>query len=219
MPGPEKNSRVAIFLATHGPLNERTEALIWHRVHLAGWGVDDPASVQIAHDTLFEARMRGLLAEIKQAPFELKKSMATSIKALQAAQMKGEANYAWRIADRIADETRNSLAKSLPKLEAQLKAGARGANCRVVLGLCAGVLIFSAVIAAGGFVMGRAVIHDLQAQYQDLAGRPDAASWQALQRANGDLDDLIADKCASGQAGHINDATGRRACFLPLWLE
>lgn len=214
-----KTTRVAHFIAAYDPLDEKTQKLIWDRVHRGGWGPDDPMSLQIAHDTIMEARMEANLAAATRLPDRITKATDASISAVQKSQAQERTAYARNIAHQIAKETRSSLVESMPRLEAQL---ARRARSRRALTWALGVfsiLLVAAFIGLSGFVMGRVTTADLDLQFAEQATRPDADTWLDLLRENGNLDDLIADHCGPGRAGHISDPSGRAACRLPLWLD
>ncbi len=214
-----KRSRLEHFLEAYGPLDAKIEKLIYDRVHRANAGTEDPLSMQIAHDTILEFRMRTLLRDIKRTPVELSEAMAACIKSMQAAQARVDAQYARKIADHIAEETKRSLESSLPRLEQQLMAGARSRNWRARILMVAACLTLFGLSGASGFIMGRVAIGDKASEYAALATEPDAATWHRLQRANDSLDLLIVRNCGPGRVGHLEGVNGRKACLVPLWLE
>ena len=212
-------TRVGYFIAAYGPLDEKTENLIWERVHRGGYGPDDPFSMQIAHDAIFEARMKANIAAAAHLPVQIQKAVDASISAVQAAQAQAQSEYAEKIAHQIADKTRSSLVESMPGLEARLVQGARSRGAFAHVLWVFSVLLVIALAGISGFAFGRVTTADLDLQFAEQAGRPDAAAWLNLQRINGDLDSLIAKNCLPGQTGYINDSSGQAACHIPLWLE
>lgn len=219
MTGSAKKTRVEHFIADYEPLDEETEKLIWERVHKAGWGSDDPASLQIAHDTIMEVRMTAYLAQFDRLPDQMAKAMKSSISLIQAHQAREQTDYARKIAHHIANETRDSLATRMQELEALL---AKGARARLRLGLlCRTFWILVAVVSIGygGYVMGRIETSDLASEFAELAKRPDARVWQNLQRLNMDMDLFIAEFCVPGQLKYFHHSDGRAACDVSLFLE
>lgn len=214
-----KKTRLEYFIAAYDPLDEKTKSLIWERVHRGRWGPDDPMSLQIAHDTIMEARMEANLAAATRLPDRIAKATDASISAVQKSQAQERTAYARNIAHQIAEETRSSLVESMPRLEAQL---ARRARSRRALAWTLGVfsiLLAVAFIGLSGFVMGRMTTADLDLQFAEQATRPDADTWLDLLRKNRGLEILIAENCSPNRAGHIDTTSGRWSCDLPLWLN
>lgn len=207
-----KTTRLAHFLEAYKPLAPQTERAVWDRVHRAGWSADDPASLQIAHDTITEARLAAFTTQMNALPARMAQATEKSLKKMQQAQADDQAAEREAIASRIAKEAREVLRASMPRL-------ARQFHWAVALRLIATVSLLALFSAGAGYLVGRGETAVLQERYADLATKPDAQTWITLQRVNGNLDHVISRECRQGQEQHIPTASGRRACAVPLWLE
>ncbi|MEP1315008.1 MAG: hypothetical protein ABJL57_00590 [Hyphomonas sp.] len=219
MTGPAKKNRIEHFIAAYEPLDGKTESLIWDRVHRGGWGLDDPASIQIAHDTIMEARMTTHLALVAQLPDQIAKATIDSVSSIQAFQAREKSSYAKRIAHHIASETRDGLVKIIPMLETELATGARLRLRRWQLWRAFGMLLTIAFVGYGSYVMGRTETSGNASEFAELATRTDAPAWLELLRANRHIDLLIAEFCVPGQPNYFHHTDGRAACNFSLFLE
>ena len=214
-----KMTRLAFYLEACPDYSEETEKLIWDRVQRAGAGPDDPLSIQIAHDTIMDARMRTYLWKAARLPGQIATAMKDSVSSIEVSQAQMQVDYAKRIANQISSETRDCLAKSMPMLETQLAKGARSRLRHGQMWRAFGILLAVVFIGYAGYVMGRVETSDLASEFAELARRPDARVWQNLQRLNMEMDLFIAEFCVPGQPNYFHHSDGRAACDFSLFLE
>lgn len=205
-------SRLWHYMIAHGPLGEDLEERILDRVHRAGWSLDDPVSIQIAHDTLSEARMNAFLDKTGALPDRIEQA---TVRALRQVESQGRRDIEARqqvVAAAVTAEVARALQTNLPQL-------ARSLRAHMAQKLAAIMLVLALLSLAGGYTLGRQEASRLGQDYAELALAPDGHRWLQLQSFNGDLDMTIAQYCRPDQQGHIPTEDGREACAVPLWLE
>ena len=186
--------------------------VIWDRVHRAGCSADDPASIQIAHDTIMEARLHEHSNILRRSPGYLKQAITLALNEAEQNHQKNRAADRANLAAHVAETTGKILEAEIPKWE-------RAFHWRtVVRGIVAFTLV-AALCTGVGYAIGRTDTASLEKNYASIALEADAATWLRLQAVNPNLDRVISKNCSLGQEGHIQTESGRRACALPLWLE
>jgi hypothetical protein len=205
-------TRLDHFLDGHRPLPEALERHVWDRVHRARCSPDDPASVQIAVETLLELRAAAITARMDAVPGEIAEAVRAVLREVGTAHRHEVVAERAAIAERVAREAREVLGHSMPKLERQF-------HWRVAHRLLLTAALIGLLAAGGGYILGRHETAALGRDYAALAARPDAATWLRLQQVNGNLDVTISGDCTPGGRNRIETAWGRRACAVPLWLE
>lgn len=212
MTRPARQTRLEHFLEAYQPMAAVVMDVIWDRVHRAGCSADDPASIQIAHDTIMEARLHEHSDILRRSPGDLKQAMSLVLNEAEESYQSNRAADRAKLAAHVAETAGKILEAEIPKWEQAFhwRAFIRGIAAIILLGvLCTGV----------GYAIGRADTASLEKSYVSIALEADAATWLLLQAINPNLDRVISENCSLGQEGHIQTPSGRRACDIPLWLE
>ena len=212
MAGMVSKTRLEHFLEAYQPLGLELQQRIWDRVHRAGWSPDDPMSLQIAHDAITEDRLARFAGKLGSLPGQLDKAVQDALDKVAAARTREAAADRKVIATQVAQEATTALQLALPRFEKSihLRAAQRLVVMLAVIGLLCG---------AGGYIWGRHDRAQLESAFAGLAERADAKTWIRLLELNANLDSSLAKACAAGGSGGFITAEGRRACYVPLWLE
>lgn len=211
MSNPE-DSWLAHYLKAHGDLDRQVEQTIWNRLYRANLSADDPAGMMIVENAILTATFEDLKKSLET--FLKRMNQATTATATQTFSIIANARDADRkeIVQATAAEVRRALQLSMPLLEKQVL---RGAVLRLI-----GCIILIAFLSGGiGYIAGRHDTKELTVASSELAKRPDAKTWIALQQNNTNLDTTIARECGPGRKGHAADAAGNEFCFIPLRIE
>lgn len=212
MKQPQRKTRLDDFLEAYQPLDKALLARIGKRVNGAGLSPDDPNSLQIAHETIIEARLR----QHARALYDLPKNIELAVKlALQTAEITDQRNRAAHreeFSQQIAGTVSDVLEAEIPRWE-------RSLHLRMVARLGLTAVLICTIGMTAGYMIGRYDTARLNERYAEMAAQPDAGTWLHLQSVNGNLDEVLSNNCRPGQAQHIKTQDGQEACAVPLWLD
>lgn len=219
-----KTTRLDHFLTGYEPLDPELAAQIRDRIHRAGWHPDDPASLQIAHDTVMESCMQGNYAkfgmllyymakELQKFPALVTDDMTRAMKKVLEHSASDHAVHNKSNATLIVRNVHQAVKDSLFEYERQRVWKLIPRHSLVILA----VVI---LIAGSGYLAGRSTTSELQSAYAaQHALNPDAESWLKLQTLNPQISTAIETLCKPGQRGYIKTESGRPACALSFWTE
>ncbi|MFN3157362.1 hypothetical protein [Marivita cryptomonadis] len=207
-----RKTRVEHFLEAFQSLNPDLLERIWDRIHRASWSADDPASVQIAHDTIMEEMLVNSLRRIEAVPETIQKMAEATSADIDRTYRQQRDRDMTAISSSVAAASSAVLQSELPKWE-------RSYHWRTAARLFSSTALACVIALAVGYIVGREDTAGLSDEYAALAHQADAATWIRLQTLNFNLDNLISTHCRPGQPGHILTTTGQKACDLPLWIE
>ena len=212
MAGVVRKTRLEHFLEAYQPLGLELQQRIWDRVHRAGWSADDPMSLQIAHEAIMEDQLASFGAKMDTLPARLDMAVQQAQDKVAAVRARETAADRQAIATQVAQEATTALQVALPRFEKSVfwRAAQRLVLTLAIIGLLCGT---------GGYIWGRHDTTQLESAFAGLAERADAKTWIRLLELNGNLDWSLAKACAVGGSGGFITAEGRRACYVPLWLE
>lgn len=212
MAGVVSKTRLEHFLEAYQPLGPELQQRVWDRVYRAGWSPDDPMSLQIAHDAIMESRLGSFGAKMDTLPARLDTAVQQALEKVAAARTRESAADRRAIATQVAQEAAIALQIALPRFEkfVHQRAAQRLVLTLAIIGLLGGI---------GGYIWGRHDTRQLESAFVGFAERADAKTWIRLLEVNGNLDWTLAKACAAGGSGGFVTTEGRRACYVPLWLE
>lgn len=208
----ENTSRLAHFLKGYQQITPKLETVIYDRVHRAGFSPDEPMSMVLAHHTIIEANMLEHVEQLNKLPPRIAKKLQESFDQVQDKHVQALAAEKSVIAKRVAEETGAAVREEMPRLVRQF-------HWRVAAHLMVTFLVAAVLIAGVAHVSGRSVTSSIAAEQAEFAPRPDAATWNRLQRVNPNIDNTIAKNCRLGQEHYVPNGTLRGACNIPLNLD
>lgn len=207
-----RKTRLEYFLEGYAPLEEEVESKILDRVYRASMSLDDPMSLQIAHDTILENRMVSFGGKMAALPGQLDKGVQFALDKVEASRVRATKADRQAIAEQVAREATAALQAALPRFETTLH---RRTAQRLVLTLA----LLSLVAGTGGYIWGRHDTAQLATQFAAFSTRADAKTWVSLLALNGNLDASMSKACIPSGSGFFMTPEGRRACHVPLWLD
>lgn len=206
------HSRLEHFLKAYEPIEDNVMQLIYERLNRAGWSRDDPASLQIAHDTIIQVGMASYAEIMHGMPQRIENAICLAMKiARQDSQWQRDQN-AYAIAEHIAGAVEGALLKEIPKWEYKFL-------WRVIQHVVLVISLISLTAFAGGYILGRTNTAGLAERHAQFATEPDASTWLNLHAFNTNLDEILSLNCRPGQKGYIATASGKDACVISLWTE
>lgn len=206
------HSRLEHFLKAYEPIEDNVMQLIYERLNRAGWSRDDPASLQIAHDTIIQVGMASYAEIMHRMPQRMENAICLAMKiARQDSQWQRDQN-AYAIAEHIAGAVEGALLKEIPKWEYKFL-------WRVIQHVVLVISLISLTAFAGGYILGRTNTAGLAERHAQFATEPDASTWLNLHAFNTNLDEILSLNCRPGQKGYIATASGKDACVISLWTE
>lgn len=212
MKHPQRKTRLDQFLEAYPPLGKALLGRISHRVNSAGLSPDDPSSLIIAHETIFEALLHQHAQALDDVPNNIEQAVDS---ALQAAEMRDQGNRAahrTEFTKEVAQTVGDALATEIPRWE-------RSFHLRMVARIGMTALLLCTIGMTAGYMIGRYDTAALSERYAEVASRPDAATWMRLQSVNGNLDGILSDNCRPGKTQHLEIQGGRIGCAVPLWID
>lgn len=200
------------FLEGYPDITPELRKIIWERVHRAQMSGNDPACWQIAHVAIMEAMMLEHVKQLHNLPPQIAKKLKDSFGQVQDKHAQVLTAETSVIAKRVADETGAAVREAMPRLVRQF-------HWRVAAHLFVTFLVAAVLIAGVAHMSGRSVTNSIAAEQAEFAPRPDAETWNKLQRVNGNIDEIIAKNCRFGQENYVPNGTLRGACNIPLNLD
>lgn len=205
-------TRLGHYLEGYRPLEKAVEASIWDRVHRANMSAEDPMSLQIASDTIQEDRMRNFAAKMEGLPGKLDKAVQSALDKVEASRARAAKADRQAIAEQVAQDTTAALQTALPRFERTL-------HRRTVQRLVLTLAFITLVTGTGGYIWGRHDTARFETQFAAFATRADAVTWISLLTSNVNMDANMSEACTPGGSGFFMTPEGRRACYVPLWLD
>lgn len=205
-------TRLGHYLEGYRPLEKEVEASIWDRVHRANLSAEDPMSLQIAHDTIQENRLKSFSSKMEGLPEKLDKGVQSALDKVEASRASAAKADRQAMVEHVAREATATLQAALPRFERTLH---RRTAQRLVLTLA----LISLFAGTGGYIWGRHDTSQLATQFSAFATRADAKTWVSLLLLNGNLDVNLSGSCTPGGPGFFQSQEGRDACAVPLWLD
>jgi hypothetical protein len=160
-------TRLEYFLEGYAPLEKEVEAKILDRVYRASLSLDEPMSLQIAHDTILENRMASFGGKMAALPGQLDKGVQSALDKIEASRVRASKADREAIADQVAREAIGALQAALPRFETTLH---RRTAQRLLLSL----VLLSTVVGLVGYIWGR---HDTRLLSDNHHGRLRQPSW------------------------------------------
>lgn len=205
-------TRLDYFLEGYAPLENEVKFKILDRVYRASLSLDDPMSLQIAHDTILENRMASFGGKIAALPGQLDKGVQSALDKVEASRVRAAKADRQAIAEQVAREATGALQAALPRFETAL-------HRRTAQRLLMSLVLLSVVVGLAGYIWGRHDTRQLEEKFAELAVRADAKTWIRLLDLNSNLEWTLSEACAAGGSGFFLAADGRPACYVPLWLD
>ena len=205
-------TRLEYFLEGYAPLENEVKSKILDRVYRASLSLDDPMSLQIAHDTILENRMASFGGKIAALPGQLDKGVQSALDKVEASRVRAAKVDRQAIAEQVAREATGALQAALPRFERTL-------HSRTVLRLVLTLALLSLVAGLAGYIWGRHDTRQLEEKFAELAVRADAKTWIRMLELNGNLEWTLSEACDAGDTRFFWAADGRPACNVPLWLD
>ena len=205
-------TRLEYFLEGYAPLENEVESKILDRVYRASLSLDDPMSLQIAHDTILENRMASFGGKMAALPGQIDKGVQSALDKVEASRVRAAKADRQAIAEQVAREATGALLAALPRFERTLH---RRTAQRLLLSLA----LLSLVAGTGGYIWGRHDTAQFETQFAAFSTRADAKTWISLLALNGNLDASLSKACTPGGSGFFMTQEGRPACSVPLWLD
>lgn len=147
MKQPQRKTRLDDFLEAYQPLGKSLLERISDRVNCAGLSPDDPTSLQIAHETIIEARLRQHARALHDLPKNIELAVKSALQAAEITDQRNRAAYREEFSQQVAGTVSDVLEAEIPRWE-------RSLHLRMVARLGLTAVLISMIGMTAGYLVG-----------------------------------------------------------------